>query len=81
MQFLAWLFNTLKLQKRVIENTFQGELTITTLVKDKESEAAANNQKPQSYSMENKTVKFFFLALDLPNIPLFKEQQELGTLP
>ena len=31
--------------------------------------------------MENKAVKFFFLTLELPNIPLFKEQQELGTLP
>jgi U4/U6.U5 tri-snRNP-associated protein 2 len=26
-------------------------------------------------------VKFYFLTLDLPSLPLFKEQQELGTLP
>lgn len=31
--------------------------------------------------MEKKTVKFFFLSLDVPNHPLFKEQQELSTLP
>ena len=53
-----------------------------TLIKDKETEAGQQlYQKPASYSMEKKTVKFFFLTLDLPNVPLFKEQQELGTLP
>ena len=31
--------------------------------------------------MEKKSIKFFFLTLDLPNVPLFKEEQELGTLP
>ena len=53
-----------------------------TLMKDKEEETNAQfNQKPASYSMDKKSVKFFFLTLDLPNVPLFKEQQELGTLP
>ena len=51
-------------------------------MKDKEEETNAQfNQKPASYSMDKKFVKFFFLTLDLPNVPLFKEQQELGTLP
>ena len=31
--------------------------------------------------MENRRSKFMMLTLDLPNLPLFKEQQELGTLP
>jgi hypothetical protein len=31
--------------------------------------------------MENRRSKFMILTLDLPNLPLFKEQQELGTLP
>ena len=82
IQFLAWLFNSMKLHRKVIEKTFQGELEIMTLTKDKEDETSAQfNQKPASYSMDKKSVKFFFLTLDLPNVPLFKEQQELGTLP
>lgn len=31
--------------------------------------------------METKKQKFFFLTLELPVLSIFKEQQELGTLP
>ena len=37
--------------------------------------------REECYDMDKKTVKFFFLSLDLPNHPLFKAQQELSTLP
>ena len=48
---------------------------MTKLVKNDES---ADNQ---CYDMEKKQVKFFILSLDVPSHPLFKEQQELSTLP
>ena len=44
---------------------------------------ARNNpdDERECYNMDTRAVKFFFLSLDLPNHPLFKEQQELSTLP
>ena len=73
IQFLAWLLNSLKGHKRVVEKTFQGELEVTRLEKGSQGE--------ECYDMDKKTVKFFFLSLDVPSHPLFKEQQELSTLP
>ena len=75
LQFLAWLLNSLKLHRKVIEKTFQGELEVTKMVKQNSSAS------DECYDMDKKTVKFFFLSLDVPSHPLFKEQQELSTLP
>jgi hypothetical protein len=35
----------------------------------------------ECFVMNTKQVKFYSLQLDMPTMPLFKEQQELGTLP
>lgn len=75
LQFLTWLLNSLKTHRKVVEKTFQGELQVTRLVK--QGGIAAD----ECYDMEKKVHKFFFLSLDVPNHPLFKEQQELSTLP
>ena len=74
LQFLAWLINSLKSHRRVLEKTFQGEVEVTRLTK-------SPNAADDCYDMEKKDTKFFFLSLDLPSHPLFKEQQELSTLP
>ena len=73
IQFLAWLLNSLQAQKKIIKKTFQGEMYVTKL--------ARQNAGDECYDMDSKIVKFFFLSLDLPSHPLFKEQQELSTLP
>jgi hypothetical protein len=71
---LAFLLSSLPCQK-LIKSTFQGQLTQTTLSKD------AHQKDNQQFQMENKNSGFFFLSLDLPHLSVFKEQQELGTLP
>ena len=65
LQFLAWLLNSLHLERRVVERTFQGEMEVTRLER--------KGQAAECYDMETKTLKFFFLSLDLPSHPLFKE--------
>ena len=65
---MVWLLNTLKSQRKPIDRAFQGELEVTKLLKAEES------KEDQCYDMEKKSVKFFFLSLDVPNHPLFKEQ-------
>ena len=56
------------MHKRVVEKTFQGEVQVTRLTK------SAGAAVDDCYDMEKKDVKFFFLSLDLPSHPLFKEQ-------
>jgi hypothetical protein len=58
--------------KKCIKNTFEGEIEVTILKKQGTNDCM---------QMENRRSKFMILTLDLPNLPLFKEQQELGTLP
>ena len=66
IQFLAWLLNSLQSQRKVVRKTFQGEMIVTTMQKKSAAE--------EVYDMATKSVKFFFLSLDLPSHPLFKEQ-------
>lgn len=62
LQFLTWLLNNLKSQSKIIEDNFQGRLTVqTTLTKNGKATTSETD------------TKFFFLSLELPNVPLFKE--------
>lgn len=38
-------------------------------------------EEDQCFSMQTKLVNYFYLTLDLPTLPLFNEQKELGSLP
>lgn len=33
------------------------------------------------YEMKNNKTKFYYFTLDLPAIPLFKEEQQLTSIP
>eukprot|EP00347_Sterkiella_histriomuscorum_P008920 403343237 len=74
----------------MIEKTFQGELEISSLIPKGKQDANFLNKLAVSktnmdtdvqYEMKNQKTKFFFLALDLPTIPLFKEQNQLAAIP
>jgi len=73
IQFLAWLLNNLKTHQRVIEENFQGQIKVKTLTQ--------KLNQPTNVSTTDSVVNFFFLSMELPNIPLFKEQTELASLP
>lgn len=85
VQFLAWFFQTLngdlKKQKvKLVESAFQGSLEMTQL-----SRPASTNPEQdgaaQQFDSVQKTIKFFMLSIDLPTMPLFKEQHTLASIP
>ena len=70
------------LKSTVIEDTFQGEIEISTL-KPKDSNNTGKSQRgiDAQYMMTEETKKFLFLSLDVPPMPLFKDDSEKLTIP
>ena len=95
IEFLSWLLNTLKIflsQKKyenIIEEYFQGVVQVETYTFLKEEEANKNLKPGESIVIEDgvnyiytkKKIKFLYLTLDLPMVPLFKDSQEKITIP
>ena len=93
--FLSWLLNTLKIflsqkgYENIIEEYFQGVVQVETYTFLKEEEANKNLRPGESIVIEDgvnyiytkKRIKFLYLTLDLPMIPLFKDSQEKITIP
>lgn len=74
VELLAWLFNTYGKKGtlgQVLRNTFQGSMLVTTL--------AASDEMRESD--ENANQPFWFLTLDLPPKPLFKDENEDVLVP
>ena len=89
INFLAWILNMLNnyftnhLNNSLISDCFQGKLnleTYTKLVHDKyvDSIVIRNDIK---YKYENKIIDFYYLSLDLPKEPLFKDQNNKVSIP
>jgi len=69
--------------KTIIEDTFQGEVEISTL-KPKEGNTGTSKVHRAidvQYEMAEDTKKFLFLSLDLPPMPIFKDSSEKLTIP
>ena len=95
IEFLSWLLNILKIfltQKKyenIIEEYFQGVVQIETYTFLKDEEANKNLRPGESivtedgvnYIYTKKKIKFLYLTLDLPMVPLFKDSQEKITIP
>ena len=73
IQFLAWLLNNLKSHQKVITENFQGQLKVKT--------TTHRLSPPTKTTTTEQTMPFYFLSMELPNVPLFKEQNELSSLP
>ena len=95
IEFLSWLLNTLKLflskknYENIIEEYFQGVVQVETYTFLKDDEANKNLRPGESivivdgvnYIYTKKKIKFLYLTLDLPMVPLFKNSQEKITIP
>ena len=95
IEFLSWLLNTLKIflskkkYENIIEEYFQGVVQVETYTFLKEEEANKNLKPGESIVIEDgvnyiytkKKIKFLYLTLDLPMVPLFKDSQEKITIP
>ena len=95
IEFLSWLLNILKIfltQKKyenIIEEYFQGVVQVETYTFLKDEEANKNLRPGESivtedgvnYIYTKKKIKFLYLTLDLPMVPLFKDSQEKITIP
>lgn len=70
------------LKSTIIEDTFQGEIEISTL-KPKDSNNTGKTQRgiDAQYMMTEEVKKFLFLSLDVPPMPLFKDDSEKLTIP
>jgi len=69
IQFLAWIFNAFdKEMRRVVEKTFRGTVQVTTMKREGSTQGSTDY-----FHMDKKESKFFYLTLDLPTMPLFKE--------
>jgi U4/U6.U5 tri-snRNP-associated protein 2 len=71
------------LKSTIIENTFQGEIEISTLKLKEGSNTGGKNQRgiDVQYVMAEETKKFLFLSLDVPPVPIFKDDSETLTIP
>ena len=95
IDFLSWLLNTLKIffskkqYENIIEEYFQGVVQVETFTFLKEEEENKNLRPGESlvtidgvnYIYTKKKIKFLYLTLDLPMVPLFKNSQEKITIP
>lgn len=73
IQFLAWLFNNLKSHSKVINDNFKGQIRVKT--------TTHRIGHPQKITTSEQKLPFYFLTMELPKVPLFKEQNELSSLP
>ena len=95
IQLLTWFFNTFSehltesgKSGNIITSTFQGVIQLSQLIpKNKDanllsklSSLKSNADSAVQFEMSNKPVNFFFLTLELPSIPLFKEQHLLTSI-
>lgn len=75
---------TKTLNKTIMEDTFQGEVEISSL-KPKEQRTAGGSKMQRGidvqYVMTEETKKFMILSLDVPPMPLFKDDSEKLTIP
>ena len=82
IDFYVWLLNNLQRSLvrhrsnrgrglNIIQNTFQGEVEVTSLA------AGAGSESTPTI----KRVPFSFLSLDLPATPLFKDEHEKNIIP
>lgn len=71
--------------KTIIEDCFQGEIEVSVL-KPKETQQKPNISKYRreidtQYTMTEEHKKFYFLSLDVPEVPLFKNESEELEIP
>ena len=95
IEFLSWILNTLKIffskkkLENIIEEYFQGIVQVETYTFLKESDANKNLRPGEelkildgvNYIYTNKKVKFLYLTMDLPMVPLFKDSKEKIAIP
>ena len=95
IEFLSWILNTLKvfLTKKkldnIIEEYFQGIVQVETYTFLKDTDANKNLKPGESlktldgvnYVYTKKKIKFLYLTMDLPMVPLFKDSQEKIAIP
>lgn len=95
LAFLSWFLNQLhkdlggtkKHNSSIISKTFQGLITIKTYKPKKNKRSKDDNHnntecKDDEYEMIKKEDKtFFYLLLDLPTMPLFKDSEETKFIP
>ena len=95
IEFLSWILNTLKIflskkkLENIIEEYFQGIVQVETYTFLKEADANKNLKPGESlktldgvnYIYTKKKVKFLYLTMDLPMVPLFKDSQEKIAIP
>jgi len=95
IEFLSWILNTLKLfftkkkLENIIEEYFQGIVQVETYTFLKEADANKNLKPGESikildgvnYIYTKKKVKFLYLTMDLPMVPLFKDSHEKIAIP
>ena len=95
ISFLSWLLNTLKIflnqknYENIIEEYFQGVVQVETYTFLKDEDMNKNLKPGESieiidgvnYIYTKKKIKFLYLTLDLPMVPLFKDSQEKITIP
>ena len=95
IEFLSWILNTLKIflskkkLENIIEEYFQGVVQVETYTFLKEADANKNLKPGESlktldgvnYIYTKKKVKFLYLTMDLPMVPLFKDSQEKIAIP
>ena len=95
IEFLSWILNTLKnfLNKKkmenIIEENFQGLVQVETYTILKEADSNKNLKPDESikildgvnYIYTKKKVRFLYLTMDLPMVPLFKDSKEKIAIP
>jgi hypothetical protein len=59
------LLNNLKSHQKVINDNFQGKLRAKTTIH--------KLGQPSKFTTSEQTLPFYFLSMELPNVPLFKE--------
>mmetsp|Transcript_3605 Transcript_3605/g.10831 ORF Transcript_3605/g.10831 Transcript_3605/m.10831 type:complete len:520 (-) Transcript_3605:194-1753(-) len=87
VEFLAWLLNTLHADLQndkghsVITRTFRGWVRMTTEKEKAPNESTVDASSGIRVSRKTKRVPFFFLSLEVPPLPLFKDSSDRKLLP
>ncbi|KAH3764810.1 Peptidase C19, ubiquitin carboxyl-terminal hydrolase 2 [Pelomyxa schiedti] len=93
MQFTQWFLNTLhtdlggtkKNGSSIIHRVFQGEMVVTTITSaqaptlDSRGEIVQSMDGPEDSELSR--LRFLNLSLDLPSVPLFKDERETNIIP
>ena len=82
---LTWLFHTIHkdfgTKKSIVTDAFQGQLQYNSTKQIKSKKKNEDGEYDYTEERQSKVIPFYFLSLDVPPVPLFKNEIERNNIP